>query len=52
MALELLDGRPVLLVDYGSGTVRIEHIQNLYDGESHHIEILWSDKVCAARKAS
>lgn len=47
MALELHNGFPVLLVDYGSGTVRLEHTKiNLNDGESHRIDILWSDKVC------
>ncbi|KAE8744365.1 hypothetical protein FOCC_FOCC009018 [Frankliniella occidentalis] len=45
MALELHNGFPVLLVDYGSGTVRMEHTKiNLNDGESHRIDILWSDK--------
>lgn len=47
MSLELKDGYPVLLVDYGSGTLRIEqkHIK-ISDGEPHRIEIIWSKTVC------
>lgn len=46
MSLELRDGFPVLLVDYGTGTVRIEqkHIE-LNDGKKHRIDIIWSQTV-------
>lgn len=46
MSLELKNGYPVLLVDYGSGTLKIEqkHIK-ISDGESHRIEIIWTKTV-------
>lgn len=47
MSLELINGYAVLLVDYGSGTLKIEqkHIR-ISDGEPHRIEIIWSKTVC------
>lgn len=47
MSLELIDGYAVLLVDYGSGTLKIEqkHIR-ISDGQPHRIEIIWSKTVC------
>jgi len=43
MSLELREGYPVLLVDFGSGTVRMEQRQiKLSDGEMHRIDIFWS----------
>jgi hypothetical protein len=46
MALELREGYPVLLVDFGSGTVRMEQRQiKLSDGEIHRIDIFWSKSV-------
>lgn len=46
MSLELKGGYPVLLVDYGSGTLKIEqkHIK-ISDGEPHRIEIIWTNTV-------
>jgi len=46
MSLELKDGYPVLLVDYGSGTLRIGQKQiKISDGEPHRIEIIWTKTV-------
>jgi len=46
MSLELRNGFPVLLVDYGSGTLKIEQKQiRISDGESHRIEIIWTNTV-------
>lgn len=46
MSLEVIDGFPVLLVDFGSGTVRIEQKQiKLNDGGTHRIDIIWSKTV-------
>ncbi|XP_025194494.1 DE-cadherin isoform X1 [Melanaphis sacchari] len=43
MSLELKDGFPVLLVDYGSGTLKIGQKQiKISDGEPHRIEIIWT----------
>ncbi|XP_044740966.1 DE-cadherin [Chrysoperla carnea] len=40
LALELQDGYPVLMVDYGSGTSEVRHKQiQLNDGKMHKIEI-------------
>lgn len=40
MALELRDGYPVLLVDYGNGTAKIEkRFKKLTDGNRHRIDI-------------
>ncbi|XP_077285916.1 DE-cadherin isoform X2 [Arctopsyche grandis] len=40
MSLELIKGYPVLLINYGSGTTRIEHKHvKVDDGQSHLIEI-------------
>lgn len=48
MSLELKNGFPVLLVDYGSGTLKIEQKQiKISDGEPHHIEIIWTKTVIA-----
>lgn len=50
MSLELKNGFPVLLVDYGSGTLKIEQKQiKISDGEPHHIEIIWTKTVMHAR---
>lgn len=46
MALELHNGYPRLLVDYGSGTVQVNHTEiKLNDGSSHHIDIIWTNVV-------
>lgn len=46
MSLELKGGYPVLLVDYGSGTLKIEQKQiKISDGEPHRIEIIWTNTV-------
>jgi len=46
MSLELKDGYPVLLVDYGSGTLKIGQKQiKISDGEPHRIEIIWTKTV-------
>lgn len=46
MSLELKDGYPVLLVDYGSGTLKIGQKQiRISDGEPHRIEIIWTKTV-------
>lgn len=44
ISLELQDGRPRLIVDFGSGTteVTIEGSRQLNDGEWHHIDIFWT----------
>lgn len=46
MSLELREGYPVLLVDFGTGTVKIEqrHIK-VSDGEKHRIDIIWTKTV-------
>ncbi|XP_046385444.1 DE-cadherin isoform X3 [Ischnura elegans] len=44
MALELFDGYPRVLMDYGSGTVKVEQRQiKLADGKPHRIDILWTN---------
>ncbi|GLH15736.1 DE-cadherin [Gryllus bimaculatus] len=44
MSLELKDGYPRLLMDYGSGTTFLEHKQSrLSDGKLHHIDIFWTN---------
>lgn len=46
MALQLEDGYPVLLLDYGKGTTRIKlQYRKLTDGASHSIKISYSIKV-------
>lgn len=40
MSLELVNGLPVLLVDYGSGTTKLNHSVNVADGKPHLIEIV------------
>lgn len=46
MSLELKDGYPTLLVDYGSGTLKIEQKQiKISDGKLHHVEIIWTKTV-------
>ncbi|EZA51390.1 DE-cadherin [Ooceraea biroi] len=43
MALELQNGYAVLYVDYGTGTVRLDHRQiKLTDGKSHRVDVLWT----------
>lgn len=42
MSLELVDGYPVLLVNYGSGTTRLAHSHaRVSDGRAHLIEIVF-----------
>lgn len=43
IALELSNGRPRLLVDFGSGTseVVVNTVRELNDGEWHHVDIFW-----------
>lgn len=44
MSLELRDGYPVLFVDYGTGTTRLDmHEIKLDNGNSHHIDIILSN---------
>ncbi|XP_075221903.1 DE-cadherin-like [Lycorma delicatula] len=44
MSLELQGGYPVLLVDFGTGTARVEQKQiRLTDGETHRIDIIWTN---------
>lgn len=46
MSLELREGYPVLLVDFGTGTVKIEHRHiKVSDGEKHRIDIIWTKTV-------
>lgn len=46
MALEVRDGYPSVLIDYGSGTVRANHTEiKLNDGQFHHIDIIWNKLV-------
>ncbi|XP_053674739.1 DE-cadherin [Anopheles nili] len=40
LALELVKGLPVLLLDYGSGTIRIEHRHRYPQGKSFTVEIV------------
>lgn len=50
MSLELKNGYLVLLIDYGTGTRKIEQKQiRISDGESHRIEIIWTKTVCTHR---
>ncbi|XP_025422894.1 DE-cadherin isoform X3 [Sipha flava] len=43
MSLELKNGYLVLLIDYGTGTRKIEQKQiRISDGEPHRIEIIWT----------
>lgn len=47
MSLELKNGYLVLLIDYGTGTRKIEQKQiRISDGEPHRIEIIWTKTVC------
>lgn len=39
MSLELIDGTLVLLVNYGSGTMRIEHKHKIDEAKPHLIDI-------------
>ncbi|XP_011700823.1 PREDICTED: DE-cadherin isoform X2 [Wasmannia auropunctata] len=42
MSLELQQGFAVLYIDYGTGTVRLEHKRiKLTDGKSHRIDVYW-----------
>lgn len=47
MSLELRDGKPMLLMDYGTGVSRleIEHSPMLADGLSHKVHITWNPSV-------
>lgn len=40
LALELVKGLPVLLLDYGSGTIRIEHKHRYFQGKPFTVEIV------------
>ena len=43
MALEVRQGFAVLYMDYGTGTVRLDHKRiKLTDGKSHRIDVYWS----------
>ncbi|XP_046488919.1 DE-cadherin isoform X1 [Neodiprion pinetum] len=43
MSLEIQEGHAVLLVDYGSGTIRLEQNKiELMDGKSHRIDVYWT----------
>lgn len=42
MSLDLEEGHPRLLMDYGSGTAMIKYDQFLSDGKTHHIDIYWT----------
>lgn len=43
MSLEVQKGLAVLYVDYGAGTVRLEHKETqLNDGKSHRIDVFWT----------
>lgn len=45
MSLELRDGYPVLLVDYGSGTAEVkQNLKKLNDGEKHIITVAFNTK--------
>lgn len=42
----MVDGYPVLLLDFGTGTVKLDPKQiRLDDGEQHRIDIIWSRTV-------
>jgi hypothetical protein len=47
VSLELKDGRPRLLMDYGTGVskLEIEHSPLLSDGLSHKVHITWNPTV-------
>lgn len=46
MALEVRQGFAVLYMDYGTGTVRLDHKRiKLTDGKSHRIDVYWSKNV-------
>lgn len=46
MALEVRRGHPTLLVDYGTGTARVEHNHNtILDDNFHKIEIKLTTEV-------
>lgn len=46
MSLELQKGYAVLIVSYGTGTVRLDQRQiKLTDGKSHRIDIYWMKTV-------
>lgn len=46
MSLELKDGYPLLLVDYGYGTIQVEQRdKKISDGSSHHIFINFQPNV-------
>lgn len=47
ISLELINGRPRLLLDFGSGTLELllEDGISLADGEWHRIDIFWETEV-------
>lgn len=52
VSLELRHGKPVLLMDYGSGVLRIElpTSPDLHNGEPHSVSIRWHPTVSAEDK--
>jgi len=50
MSLELRDGKPRLLTDYGTGVRQIELTKNIADGEHHKIVVLWDPSVSYLQK--
>ena len=52
VAVELHEGSPVLYVDLGSGTRRLElpdRSRNLVDGKAHDLEIIWNQRFIQLR---
>ena len=50
MSLEIQQGYPVLYVDYGTGTVSLEHTEiRVTDGKSHRIDVYWTKTVSNTR---
>ena len=46
MALEVQNGYATLYVDYGTGTIKLQHQTiKLTDGKSHKIDIYWNNSV-------
>jgi Laminin G domain len=46
MSLEVSEGYAKLLIDYGSGTSKLEQKQvKLSDGHRHHVDIKWNTDV-------
>lgn len=47
ISLELENGMPRLLIDFGSGTLqlRVKTKKSLNDGEWHRLDVIWDTKV-------